>query len=268
MSKTAIGRRFSITLIVCFTLMAAFALAVWTLPEDANWKDWVGNLSIELLRASILIINVQILAQSKNSFKYILVIALSLIGAIGVASSIYWDFVFPGVPYAPMNPWIISDHWTQQTLSFFISAGEFSLSFLLSPDGSRYNDIVKDRDELQSWRVYGEAVQVHIQNICAHVGVDYSAEWDVDSQVNALEKSSTKVATGSERVAAISAVIAENSELIANNKVSINNVRPIVCDSCGRIHDARTNQRKEIKCSCGNVATAEAQIMDIKKKVG
>lgn len=267
--STPIPRWFSITFLVITTLAAAAALAIWTLPNNPRWQDWVGNFATEFIRAAILIINVQILAQSEKAYKYYLVIFLSSIAALGIGVSIYQDFVSPVFPYERMS---LAHLWKVQVLSFLISAGELSLSFLLSPDGTRYEELMQERNTIEQerndWREYGQTMMTHAQAICKATGQDYNEDWALERQSKVLAKSSAKVAESSELIAKLSDVVEHNKQLVANNKVSINNVRPIVCTECGKIHDAKTNMRKEIECTCGNVASVQAQVVDIKKKVG
>ena len=117
-------------------LVCAIFLAFSELPKnflDLNLMDRcraiARNAGVELLRAVVLIVNVQVLRVAGKN-KYWIVLILSIISTIGVGTAIWYHHHTPEIP-----GYIQPDFWTSEVLNLLILAGELSLTFLIGGRG-------------------------------------------------------------------------------------------------------------------------------------
>lgn len=112
-----------------FTALAVMCLALAELPTEWWTRHAIvivtfisAHIGLELLRAAVLIVNVQIL-RSAGSQKYYIVLAMTIAATVGIAISIYHNHA---------GNWSDPFMWTSQVLNFIVLSGELSLSFLLA----------------------------------------------------------------------------------------------------------------------------------------
>ena len=250
--KPIISPARNLLIISVVVFFGAFALALAPLVYGWNLEQAWENLAAELLRAGILIVNVQILALSKG--RYRLVIFLSLIATCVLGFQIYSQ----GLPLPRML--------ILQVLNGLIFTGELSLSFLLAGRSiNYYNEYTELRQGLDDLRQHLETLRPGLETL--RPGLD-GLRQGLDALRTALETLSIDLGSlrqenetlrlasdialkqsddNRSALAIIRKALDVNRKALGGSKINIDGVKARLC-KCGAIVRAASNKIEETTC--------------------
>lgn len=244
------------------TSFAVLCLAYAELPGEW-WKEHTFlivkfiavHVGLELLRAAILTVNVQIMKVSGNQ-KYYVVLGLTILASIGIGISIYHNH---------LGKWEDPFMWASQVLNFLVFSGELSLSFLLAGQKVDYlKEYQEAQEALESDRQQIETLRLDLDSVRDDLGKDRHTLGEVsrllgvsteaigdnrlfidtlnqtlDKHRKALGELKAKDRLGKEQLRAYSDY----------NKISIDGVKGGLCQNCNSISRAPSNKVQEWECA-------------------
>lgn len=268
--NTILDQKFSLWFLSASVLVCAIALAMSEAIYNPDISVWLTHFGVEILRACVLVVNVQILATGGRG-KYFIILILSL-GATGVMGWAIYE------AHAGEN---FSQMLVSQVLNGMILAAELALSFLLDGRSLRYSQldeqhtqalleiaglrneldsnrkgIEADREQIESDR---EVIELLYDEIAEHKEKLDSNKKKIESLTSVLKEQDILIeerATELEKFRKQRLAFRHLIEMKRGGvKLTANGVGAIICDNCYYPNFPGSNRVQEMECECcGEVA--------------